>query len=130
MKVFCAVVILFVAGIVGAAVWFSPLTALGAPTIYADNAPVSSVDGVCYPEDAICRVDFSGTEGDMAAALKRIFATTVKEVELDNITLVYAFSPRVAAKVQYLNSGEKYNVMAAYSDGTISIATPILPGCY
>ena len=130
MKVFYAVVILFAAGLLGVAVWFSPLVSLGKPVLYADNAPISAVDGVCYPSDALCRVDFSGDERDMKSALGRIFAVTVKEVEIDGLTVVYAYSPRVSAPMQYLRSGEGYNVMAAHSCGNISIGAPILSGCY
>ncbi|MCH5153832.1 MAG: hypothetical protein J1F71_01330 [Clostridiales bacterium] len=130
MKVFYAVVILFAVGLVGVAVWFSPLVSLGAPELYDDNVPVSTVRGLCYPSDALCRVDFKGDDGDMRQALDGLFAVTVKEVNIDGLTVVYAFSPRVAAQAQHLDSGEWYNVMAAYSDGKISIGTPILSGCY
>lgn len=130
MKVFYAVVIFFVLGLLGVAVWFSPLVFFGKPTLYRNNVPISAVDGICYPAEALCRVDFSGNEGDMKSALDRLFAVTVKEVEIDGLTVVYALSPRVAAAMQYLSTGEMYNVMAAYSDGNISIGTPILSGCY
>lgn len=131
MKTLYAVVILFVVSLVGAAIWFSPLTSFGTPTAYDNNVPVHSLDGLCYPSDALCRVDFSGDEKDMKKALDSIFAVTVKEVTTDDgLTVVYAFSPRVCAEKQYLRSGEEYNVMAAYSSGSISIGTPILSGCY
>ncbi|MDE7164071.1 MAG: hypothetical protein K2O04_01420 [Clostridiales bacterium] len=130
MKTLCAVVILFVAGLVGVAVWFSPLCGLGAPTAYDNNTPVSSLDGICYPQGTLCRVDFSGDVGDMKNALDSILAVTVKEVESGELTIVYAYSPRVCADMQYLSSGEAYNVMAAHSSGNISIGTPMLSGCY
>ena len=114
----------------GVAVWFSPLVSLGTPALYDDNVPVSTVRGVCYPSDALCRVDFDGDEDDMKSALNRLFAVTVKEVEVDGLTVVYAYSPRVSAQAQHLESGEGYNVMAAYSQGKISIGTPVLSGCY
>ncbi|MDE6201393.1 MAG: hypothetical protein K2M47_05920 [Clostridiales bacterium] len=130
MKTLYAVVILFVASLVGAAVWFSPLISFGTPEAYDNNVPVYSLDGLCYPSDALCRVDFSGSEKDMHNALDSIFAVTVKEVKTDGLTVVYGFSPRVCAESQYLRTGEEYNVMAAYSSGNISIGTPILSGCY
>lgn len=130
MKTLYAVVILFVAGLLGVAIWFSPLSGLGTPTAYDNNVPVCSLDGLCYPADSLCRVDFSGSEKDMHNALDSIFAVTVKEVKTDGLTIVYGFSPRVCAAPQYLRSGEEYNVMAAYSSGNISIGTPILSGCY
>lgn len=131
MKTLYAVVILFVVGLLGTAIWFSPLSGLGTPTAYDNNAPICSLDGLCYPSDELCRVDFSGNENDMHKALDSIFAVTVKEVKTDDgLTIVYALSPRVCAEKQYLRSGEEYNVMAAYSSGTISIGTPLLSGCY
>ncbi|MDE6028868.1 MAG: hypothetical protein K2F90_00930 [Clostridiales bacterium] len=131
MKTLYAVVILFVASLLGVAVWFSPLCDIGTPTAYVDNMPISALDGLCYPSDALCRVDFSGSEKDMARALGSIFAVTVKKVKTDDgLTVVYAFSPRVCAPSQYLRSGEEYNVMAAYNSGNISVGTPILSGCY
>lgn len=130
MKTLCAVVILFVSGLVGVAVWFSPLCALGTPKAYDNNSEVCSLEGICYPESTLCRVDFSGDIGDMNAALERIFAVTVKEVNSGELTVVYAYSPRVCADTQYLSSGEGYNVMAAFASGKISIGTPILSGCY
>ncbi|MDE7108026.1 MAG: hypothetical protein K2O39_06850 [Clostridiales bacterium] len=131
MKTLYAVVILFVASLLGVAVWFGPLCGLGTPTAYDNNEPVSTLDGLCYPSDALCREDFSGSEKDMHKALDSIFAVTVKEVKTDDgLTIVYALSPRVCAAKQYLRSGEAYNVMAAYSSGNISIGTPILSGSY
>ena len=130
MKTLYAVVILFVVTLVGAAVWYSPLISLGTPVSYDNNIPVERLDGICYSADALCRVDFCGDEDDMYEALGSIFAVTVKEVQLDDLTVVYALSPRVCAKKQYLGSGEEYNVMAACSNGLISIGTPILSGCY
>ena len=130
MKTLCAVVIFFVVSLVGVAVWFSPLCALGTPMAYENNTPVSALDGICYPSDALCRVDFSGNVGDMKDALNSIFAVTVKEVESGELTIVYAYSPRVCADIQYLSSGEAYNVMAAHANGNISIGTPMLSGCY
>ena len=130
MKTLYAVVILFVVSLLGVAVWFSPLISFGTPTTYDNNIPAAALDGVCYPADALCRVDFSGDEADMRRALDSMLAVTVKEVELDGLTVVYALSPRVCAAVQRLGSGEEYNVMASYSSGNISIGTPLLSGCY
>lgn len=130
MKTLCAVVILFAASLVGVAVWFSPLLSLGAVAAYDNNAPTSSLDGLCYPAGAVARVDFSGDAADMYDALDSMLAVTVKQVEFDGMTVVYALSPRVCAESQYLSTGEEYNVMAAYSFGKISIGTPLLSGCY
>lgn len=130
MKTLYAVVILFAVSIVGVAVWFSPLAQIGTPTAYDNNNPVCSLDGLCYPSDAICRVDFRGGADDMYNALDSIFAVPVKQVEIDGLTVVYALSPRVCAETQYLSSGEGYNVMAACSDGNVCIGTPVLSGCY
>lgn len=130
MKKLCAAVVIFAVGIVFTAVWFSPLRALGKPQAYADNAFENALDGLCYPYDAVARVDLSGDENDMFDALERIFARTVKRVRNDGLLVVYAYSPRVCAKSQTTSDGKTYNVMAAYSDGKICIGTPILSGCY
>ena len=130
MKTLCAVVIFFSASLIGVAVGFSPLCRFGTPVSYDNNEPVYSLEGLCYPGDALCRVDFSGDKSDMQKALDSIFAVTVKEVDMDGLTVVYALSPRVCAPLQRLKSGEQYNVMAAYASGNISIGTPLLGGCY
>ena len=131
MKKLHAVVIFFVISLVGAALWFSPLNCLGAPVAYDNNMPIAELDGLCYPSDSICRVDFSGGSEDMYKALKKIYAKTVKQAETDDgMIIVYAYSPRVCAAAQRLSSGQEYNVMAAYSDGKVCIGTPLLSGCY
>lgn len=130
MKKLYTAVILFAACLVFTAVWFSPLTELGNPVSYENNVPVGSLDGLCYSDDQTVRVDFFGCENDMHEALRRICARTVKSVEIDGMLIVYAYSPRVICDVQKLSDGREYNVMAACSDGKISIGTPILQGCY
>ena len=130
MKTLYAVVILFAASLLGVAIWFSPLVSFGTPKAYANNVPISELDGLCYPSSTICRVDFSGDVSDMRKALNSMLAVTVKEVETDGMTIVYGLSPRVCAETQKLGTGESYNVMAAYSSGNISIGTPVLSGCY
>lgn len=131
MKKLHAVVIFFVVGLIGAALWFSPLCSIGTPVAYDNNMPVCELDGLCYPSDSICRVDFSGGSEDMYKALKKIDAKTVKQAEAsDGMIIVYAYSPRVCAATQRLSSGQEYNVMASYSSGNICIGTPLLSGCY
>lgn len=131
MKKLYAVVIFFVLTVIGTAVWFSPLCAIGKPTEYDNNAPVAEIGGVCYSADSCYRVDFDGEEEDLYAALKKINASEVKRVELtDGLVLVYAFSPRVTADVLHTAEGKPYNVMAASSSGRVSIGAPVLQGSY
>ena len=130
MKKLYAVVFLLLAGVIFVAVWFSPLARLGTPYEYADNAPVGRIDGVCYAQNALVRVDFDGDEDSLYAALRKIDATTIKTVYDDDMLIVYAYSPRVAAEGYVTDSGERYNVMAAAHGGVVSIGAPILSGCY
>ena len=130
MKKLIAVVFLFAAGLIAAAIWFSPLTGLGRVYAYDNNEIVGAMDGVCYAQNGLYRVDFSGDETAMTAALDKMGARVVKQVEMNDAVIVYAFSDRVCAEVQYTAEGEKYNVMAAYRDGNISVGTPLLSGCY
>lgn len=130
MKTLYAVVILFAAALIGAAVWFSPLCGLGTPVAYDNNEPVVALDGICYPSDALCRVDLTGDVTEMKRVLDGMLAVTVKEVCSDGLTVVYAYSPRVCTPAQHLYSGESYNVMAAHRSGKICIGTPVLSGCY
>ena len=131
MKKLYAVVIFFVLAIIGTAVWYSPLCAIGSPTEYELNAPVGRVDGVCYSADNNYRVDFDGEEKELYAALKKINASEVKRVDLDDgLVLVYAYSPRVTSDVHYTAEGKRYNVMAVSSSGRVSIGAPVLQGCY
>ncbi len=130
MKKFLAVGFLFCASIVFAAIWFSPLNILGDVQAYSNNEPIGAVSSVCYRSGGLYRVDFEGDSDDMFIALDRIDAKEVKRVDIDGTIVVYAFSPRVCCDVQTTAEGEKYNVMAACSDGNISIGTPILSGSY
>ncbi|MCM1368075.1 MAG: hypothetical protein NC184_04615 [Roseburia sp.] len=130
MKKLCTAVFLLLVGIVLTAIFFSPLTAVGEPYIYVDNAAVRRVDGLCYASGDIVRVDFSGDEDDMYAALERIGAETVKTAHAGGTLIVYAYSARVCSGSETTENGESYNVMAAYSDGKVSIGTPVLSGSY
>ena len=130
MKKLYAVVFLFAVSIVFTAVWYSPLSEIGMPMAYSDNAAVERLDGLCYPADSLVRVDFSGGEDAMYRALDRIGARVVKKAETDGLLIVYAYSPRVCAKAQVLRGGQKYNVMCACSGDAVCIGTPILSGCY
>ncbi|MDE6402064.1 MAG: hypothetical protein K2L54_05555 [Clostridiales bacterium] len=130
MKKLYAAVILFAVGIVFTAVWFSPLVLLGTPVAYYYNMPVCSLDGLCYRADELARVDFCGGEADLYSALERIGARETERADSDGMIVVYAYSPRVCAKLQRLKSGKEYNVMACLRDGRISVGTPVLSGCY
>ena len=131
MKKLYAVVIFFVAAIVFTALWFSPFASLGTPQAYSDNAPVESLDGLCYAPNTLVRFDTVGGEDELYSALKVICACEVKSVRMeDGMLLVYAYSPRVGAEVQYLRDGTTYNVMAACDGQRVCLGAPILSGCY
>ncbi len=127
MKKIMAVFILFIGCIVGAAVWFSPLSQTGTAQKYENNAPVREL-GVCYKDTDTVRVDLTGGEAELYAALDRLGARTVKTAESGGSLIVYAYSKRVAASVHYTSEGEAYNVMAALNGDRIAIGTPILEG--
>ncbi|MCX4314864.1 MAG: ABC transporter permease, partial [Clostridia bacterium] len=83
----------------------------GAKT-YDNNLPAGDIAGLCYPADATVRLDIEGGAAELDVALKSICARVVKTVELDGVTIVYAYSPRVCAEPLPLAEGG-YNVMAA-----------------
>ncbi len=125
---FCCLTVFAVA----AAVWFSPLCfPHGNVSVYENNAPVLSIDGAaCYSPTDVVRVDLSGGENELRSALDRMCAEEVKRVELDGLTVVYAFSPRVCAKALTLADGGEYNVMLARRGDSIAIGAPVLEGSY
>ncbi len=129
MKKLLAAFIMMLAALVCVAVYYSPLESVGLPVEYENNTAVKACGGICYPAGGIYRVDISGDESAMYAALERMSAKTVKADSAGGALVVYAFSPRVAGRTYTCSAGE-YNVMAAYRDGNICIATPILPGSY
>lgn len=130
MKKLYTAFIVFMAALVAVAVYYSPLAWIGTPAAYDNNARTADYDGVCYPAGEVMRVDISGGENELRAALDKLCCTVVKEVRDGERLYVYAVSPRVCAKTQYLKSGEGYNVMATAFGGKVCIGTPVLQGCY
>jgi hypothetical protein len=128
VKKLYAAFIFFVALTVAAAVWFSPFGGKGAKT-YDNNLPAGDIAGLCYPADATVRLDIEGGAAELDVALKSICARVVKTVELDGVTIVYAYSPRVCAEPLPLAEGG-YNVMAAYGGGRVAVGAPVLQGSY
>ncbi|MCH5162277.1 MAG: hypothetical protein J1G38_02165 [Clostridiales bacterium] len=128
MKKIVAVFILLLVGVVALSVWFSPFAGTDAK-VYDDNVAVSSVDGLCYAQNACVRYDATGELSDMYAALKKLRARIVKTATAGNVTVVYAYSDRVCGENTLLG-GEKYNVMAAFRCGDIAIGAPLLQGSY
>lgn len=130
MRKTCAAVFLFAAGLVAVAVFYSPLTSIGTPALYADNMPIGVVEGLCYPQESVVRVEAAGGEAELDALLARIDASKIKTVYTDDMVLVYAYCHRVCAVEQHLADGRAYNVMGAVRDGKIFVGAPILSGCY
>ncbi len=115
---------------VGVGIYYSPLTAIGGDAyLYDNNIPIARLDGLCYGRDDIVRVDMTGGEAEMYAALDAIDAVPIETGEAGDCIVVYAFSPRVRASAM-LRDGKKYNVMAAVRDGKIAIGAPVLSGSY
>lgn len=130
MRKLSVALFLFAASLVFTAVWFSPLAGLGNPKAYNDNVVVGELAGVCYPQDALVRVELAGGESELNSALEKIFAAPIKRVEHDGLVIVYARSDRVCSNRQTLSDGRDYNVMAATDGKHVYIGTPILSGCY
>ncbi len=128
MKKFTTVFILLVLCAVGVAVWFSPFAEFDAK-VYRDNVAVSSVDGICYAEDACVRYDTDGDENRMYAILKKLRADVVFTAAAGDVFIVYAYSDRVCGRCKTAD-GKTYNVMAAYRNGNISVGAPTLQGSY
>lgn len=130
MRKLSVALFLFAASLVFTAIWFSPLIGLGTPEAYSDNVAVGELVGVCYSHDELVRVELSGGENEMSAALEKISAAPIKRVESDGLVIVYASSDRVCADRQTLSDGQDYNVMAATDGEHIYIGAPVLSGCY
>lgn len=130
MKKLCAAVLCFAIISVLAAVWYSPLCALGSVDEYRNNERVCAVEGVCYNTDNSLRVELEGGEKELTSALDKICAEVVCAVKTGNRTVVYAYSPRVAAKPLTAINGNAYNVMAAYGGGKVVIGTTVIEGSY
>ena len=126
MKKLAVFFIVLVIGIIGVAVWFSPLA--GRATVYDDNRPTKDADGFCYASGSTVRYDFTGSESDMYGELKRICARVVRVENADGVKIVYAYSDRVCSGSVYEDN--EYNVMAAYRDGHVAIGAPVLEGSY
>ncbi len=125
MKKLFAALCLFLVGAVATAVWFSPLCGVGELYAYENNAVTENIGGVCYPPVGSYRADFYGDEAAMYDALDRLCATVVRSERTDDLLVVYAYSPRVAASVD-----ADYNLMAACRAGRVSIGAPVLEGSY
>lgn len=130
MKKLLAVGFLFICAVVCVCVYYSPLTLIGSPEVYEDNAAVRAVNGLVYGNDDIVRVDIVGVEEDMYVAIKKIGGRVVKTVSVSDRTVVYAYSDRVCAKTQKTQEGEPYNIMASCDGSRIAIGTPVLSGSY
>ena len=127
MKKLAVFAVVLTAVIVGVAVWYSPLAFSGASR-YENNEAAGVIDGL-YPEDATVRADYIGSEADMYAALDKMLAKPVFSAYSGGTLIVYAYSPRVCG-FRTLGTGERYNVMAAYKNGTYALGTPVLEGSY
>lgn len=130
MKRLVACFILFFAALIGTAVYYSPLLRLGTPELYYSNEAAGALDGLCYPAEAECRVDFPGGESELFSALEKIDCRVIRVDRTDGLTVVYGYSDRVRAETKRLSNGAAYNVMGASRGGRACVGVPILQGSY
>ena len=74
------------------------------------------------------RIDLKGGERDIKALLERMNATIIKEERFEDITVVYAFCPRISNFVEV--EGAKVNIMIALSNGKMTVGSPLIKGSY
>lgn len=74
------------------------------------------------------RIDTYGGEEKASEILDRLAATNVRTETVDEITVIYAFSP-LLPKVVTLK-GERTNVMIALTRGKMTIGSPLIKGSY
>ncbi len=127
MKRIYAAFIILTVGAVATALWFSPLFDLK-PRAYGDNIPEATV--LCYAPNSVVRAEFCGGQTELYSTLDGMRANVVKEEEIDDALIVYAYSPRVSAGPLVTADGKVYNVMAASRGGKVYIGTPVLEGSY
>lgn len=67
--------------------------------------------------------------GDPAETLARLSAKELRREELDGVTVIYAFSPRIAA-YETLSFGRVNVMLAVRPDGRLAVGSPLLKGSY
>ena len=86
------------------------------------EVPVLNVRGVYE------RVDLTGTSADAEALLNRMNAKILKKEKVEDITVIYAYSPVLSSSALF--SRGKVNVMSALSKGRMAVGSPLLKGSY
>lgn len=74
------------------------------------------------------RIDLKGGERDARALLERMNATIINEERFDDITVVYAFCPRISNFIKV--DDKKVNVMIALSKEKMTVGSPLIKGSY
>lgn len=135
-KVFNAAVILFIAvalvltGLRFACGGLCTFVRDGSYTAYLDGdaelryseVPLFGVRGVYE------RIDTYGGKEKATEILDRLAATGVRTETIDDVTVIYAFSPLLPRSV--VLKGERTNVMIALTRGKLVIGSPLIKGSY
>jgi len=102
----------------------------GSYTAYVDGDAELRYDEVplCGVRGAYERIDTYGGEEKAAEILKKLAATNVRTEKVDEITVIYAFSPLLPQSVTL--KGERTNVMIALRRGKLAIGSPLIKGSY
>ena len=87
-----------------------------------EEVPVLNVRGVYE------RVDLKGSYSDAINLLERMDAEILKEEKIDEVKIIYAYSPVLSAYALF--SYGKVNVMIALSSGRMAVGSPLLKGSY
>lgn len=117
-------VIVFILGFTITAALSSPLSRFGDVKLYTSNDEYRYSTSYIYPVNSYARVDYLGTVADLESDLSSFCDKIIATQRIDDLIIYYAHSPRVK------DFGLSHNVMACYSSGVITIATPVILGSY
>lgn len=98
-------------------------SANGVETVYdAENRPF------LYRLNNYHRLDVYGNADTAKAGLKDLSAKIIKTEKIDNLEIIYAYSPYVNFYETVAN--EKINVMVAVGGGKVVYGSPLIKGSY
>lgn len=105
-------------------------TRTGKYTVFdsADNATVYDETPLFGSRLGYERIDTVGSYADASAFLDRLNACVIKYEEVDDITIIYAYSNRIEKQEIVFN--EKVNIMIALSNGNMVVGSPLIKGSY
>lgn len=97
-------------------------------TVYTD-AGVAVYTPTDTPPSTRGRYVRADLSGDPTETLARLSAKELRREELDGVTVIYAFSPRIAA-YETLSFGRVNVMLAVRPDGRLAVGSPLLKGSY